>query len=108
VTFPKADTPPVDGSWLLTVYDAQHFFSPKELGRYSLGTKKKIHDDGSLTIYVQPTSPGKYLETNWLPAPAGAFSLYLGRTGRRLKLLTVAGRRHRLGDNEDGIRLDRW
>ncbi|MBB4351033.1 DUF1254 domain-containing protein [Aliirhizobium cellulosilyticum] len=80
VTFPKDNTPPVHGFWSLTVYDAQHFFSPNELGCYSLGTKNKtlkIDDDGSLTIYVQPTSPGKDLETNWLPAPAGDFSLYL-------------------------------
>jgi hypothetical protein len=80
VTFPKGKTPPVDGFWSLTVYDAQHFFAPNELGRYSLGTKNKtltLDSDGSLTIYVQHTSPGNDLEANWLPAPSGDFSLYL-------------------------------
>ncbi|MNR54311.1 hypothetical protein D3C85_1744740 [compost metagenome] len=29
--------------------------------------------DGGFTIYVQTQSPGKALETNWLPAPEGPF-----------------------------------
>jgi hypothetical protein len=80
VTFPKGETPPVEGFWSLTIYDAQHFFVPNTLNRFSLGTKNKAlkyNDDGSLTIYVQENSPGKDREANWLPAPAGEFSLYL-------------------------------
>jgi hypothetical protein len=30
-------------------------------------------EDGSLTLYVQKESPGKKLESNWLPAPDGPF-----------------------------------
>jgi hypothetical protein len=30
-------------------------------------------DDGSITIYIQATSPGKDRESNWLPAPDGPF-----------------------------------
>jgi hypothetical protein len=41
VTFAKDETPPVDGFWSLTLYDAAHFFVSNELNRYSLGTKKK-------------------------------------------------------------------
>ena len=37
----------------------------------------KPNPDGSLTIYVQQTSPGKDKEADWLPAPKGDFSLYL-------------------------------
>nr|WP_222859009.1 DUF1254 domain-containing protein [Paraburkholderia phenoliruptrix] len=81
VTFPKGQTPPVDGFWSLTLYDDAHFFVPNRLKRYSLGTKNrnlKFNADGSLTLYVQADSPGADRETNWLPAPAGApFSLYL-------------------------------
>lgn len=80
VTFPKDATPPVHGFWSLTLYDAQHFFVPNGLSRYSLGTKNKTlspNDDGSLTIYVQEKSPGNGKEQNWLPAPVGNFSLYL-------------------------------
>jgi hypothetical protein len=33
--------------------------------------------DGSLTIYVQPDSPGEDKEPNWLRAPSGGFDLIL-------------------------------
>jgi hypothetical protein len=47
---------------------------------YSLGTKNKSlqrNPDGSLTLYAGAKSPGKDKEPNWLPAPAGHFSLYI-------------------------------
>ena len=49
------------------------------IDRYSVGDRSNFRygDDGSLTIYVQHESPGKKLETNWLPAPSGPFSLQL-------------------------------
>jgi hypothetical protein len=84
VTFPKAAMPPVDGFWSLTLYDAQHFFVPNELSRFSLGTKNKTlryNEDGSLTLYVQEAPPGKDREPNWLPAPSGDFSLFLRAYG---------------------------
>jgi hypothetical protein len=33
--------------------------------------------DGSLTLYAGAKSPGTEQESNWLPAPAGHFSLYI-------------------------------
>lgn len=81
VTFANGELPPVKGFWSLTLYNEQHFFSPNDLGRYSIGTKNKAlrtNADGSLTIYVQSASPGKDKESNWLPAPENAdFSLYI-------------------------------
>jgi hypothetical protein len=80
VTFPKGQLPPVKGFWSLTLYNEHHFFHPNELKRYSLGTKNKTlkhNDDGSLTLYVQADPPEESLRTNWLPAPKGAFSLYV-------------------------------
>jgi hypothetical protein len=81
VTFPKGQTPPVDGFWSLTLYNEHHLFSPNPFGRYSLGTKNKglkFNDDGSLTLYAQSESPGADKESNWLPAPKDAdFSLYI-------------------------------
>jgi hypothetical protein len=81
VTFAKDQTPPVDGFWSLTLYDAQHFFVPNEVKRYSLGTKNKTlkyNPDGSLTIYVQADPPPEAQRTNWLPAPKNAdFSLFM-------------------------------
>jgi hypothetical protein len=80
VTFAKDQTPPVDGFWSLTLYDAQHFFVPNEIKRYSLGTKNKTlksNADGSLTI-VQADPPPEAQRANWLPAPKNAdFSLFL-------------------------------
>jgi hypothetical protein len=73
-------TPPVDGFWSLTIYNKEHFFEPNPLNRYSLGTKSKsmkLSDEGSLTLYVQNTSPGADKEANWLPAPKDVFSLYI-------------------------------
>lgn len=80
LTFLKDQTPPAYGFWSLTLYDATHFFVPNELNRFSLGTKNKdlvFAKDGSLTIYIQADAPADSQRANWLPAPAGDFTLYL-------------------------------
>jgi hypothetical protein len=80
VTFPAGQTPPVKGFWSLTLYNDKHLFHPNSLNRYSLGTKNttlKRNKDGSLTLCAGETSPGAELESNWLPAPDGTFSLYI-------------------------------
>ena len=78
VTFGTGEIPPVRGFWSLTLYNAEHFFHPNALNRYSLGTKNKTlkyNADGSLTLYVGDSSPGADKESNWLPAPSGSFTL---------------------------------
>jgi hypothetical protein len=80
ITFAKGQVPPVGGFWSLTLYNAEHFFHPNPLNRYSLGTKNKTlkyNADGSLTLYAGAKSPGADKESNWLPAPNGTFSLYM-------------------------------
>jgi len=81
VTFAKGETPPAYGFWSLTLYDAEHFFVPNEIKRYSIGTKNKglkYNADGSLTIHVQADAPADPAQqANWLPAPKGEFSLYI-------------------------------
>jgi hypothetical protein len=80
ITFPKGQLPPVKGFWSVTLYNEHHFFHANPLNRYSLGTKSKslkLNADGSLTLYVGTKFPGKDKEDNWLPAPPGAFSLYI-------------------------------
>jgi hypothetical protein len=80
ITFPKGQLPPVKGFWSLTLYNEHHFFHPNALNRYSLGAKNKDlkpNADGSVTLYAGAKSPGKDKESNWLPAPNGAFSLYI-------------------------------
>lgn len=80
VTFAAGQLPPVKGFWSLTLYNKLHLFSENGLNRYSLGTKNKDlvrNPDGSLTIHVGPTSPGKDKEANWLPSPKEPISLYI-------------------------------
>ena len=62
------------------VPNSAHLFEPNRLNRFSLGTKNKTlkyNQDGSLTLYFQNDSPGADKETNWVPAPKDAFSLYI-------------------------------
>lgn len=80
ITFPAGELPPVHGFWSMTLYNEHHFFYPNDLKRYSLGTKNKglkKNADGSLTLYTGTKSPGADKESNWIPAPNGAFSLYI-------------------------------
>ncbi|UYL08505.1 DUF1214 domain-containing protein [Bdellovibrio sp. SKB1291214] len=78
--FPKDKLPPVQGFWSVSLYNTRKFFVPNSLNRFALtgseGLKKNT--DGSIDIYVQAVSPGKSLESNWLPAPANEdFSLVM-------------------------------
>ena len=73
--FDKGQTPPVDGFWSLTMYDASFFFVPNPLNRYTLSSRNKFvtNPDGSVDLYLQADSPGKAKEANWLPAPKAKF-----------------------------------
>lgn len=77
--FEKGQTPPADGFWSLTMYDAQYFFVDNPLNRYTVSSRFdfKYNADGSLDLYIQNESPGKDKEANWLPAPKGDFVLML-------------------------------
>jgi len=77
--FLKGQTPPANAFWSLTMYDAEYFFVPNPLHRYTLSSRFdfKYGKDGSLDFYIQKDSPGKDRESNWLPAPAGKFILML-------------------------------
>ncbi|HSD91726.1 MAG TPA: DUF1214 domain-containing protein [Methyloceanibacter sp.] len=78
VTFKQV--PPVKGFWSITLYDKYHFLAPNEIGRFALGTRSKelrYASEGSVTIYIQKDRPDAELVSNWLPAPADEFSLYI-------------------------------
>jgi hypothetical protein len=80
ITFEAGELPPVNGFWSLTLYNEHHFYNVNPLGRYSLGTKSpdlKTNDDGSLTLYAGATPSDEDKQSNWLPAPAAPFSLYI-------------------------------
>lgn len=42
-----------------------------------MNKNRKFNADGSLTLYVQSSSPEAYRVDNWLPAPRETFSLYV-------------------------------
>ncbi|MCD4736053.1 MAG: DUF1254 domain-containing protein [Bacteroidales bacterium] len=78
MTFKKGEFPPVSAFWSLTMYDGKtSLLIDNPLNRYLLNSPMMdsfvMGEDGSLTIYVQKDSPGKDIESNWLPAPDGPF-----------------------------------
>jgi hypothetical protein len=77
--FNKGELPPVDGFWSLTMYDANYFFVPNPINRYTVSQRNKFktNADGSVDLYVQNESPGKDKEQNWLPAPKDQFILMM-------------------------------
>lgn len=68
------------GFWSVTMYDgATKLTVPNPINRYFLGSANdlKKNDDGSVTMYLQATSPGADKESNWLPSLTGPFYLLL-------------------------------
>ena len=78
LSFPKGEIPPAGAFWSLTMYDADGFPVPNPQNRFAIGDRDALvyNSDGSLDIYIQPESPGKYREANWLPSPgSGALNI---------------------------------
>ena len=76
--FPSGGLPPNDAFWSLTMTDAQKRLVANPANRYAVGDRSGLvpNADGSLDIYIQTASPAGH-ESNWLPAPAGDFMLWL-------------------------------
>ncbi len=90
LTFPAGKLPPVDAFWSITMYGLDANLVDNPIDRYSIGDRSpglKYSADGSLTLYMQHESPGKDLESNWLPAPDGNFYVSL-RTYRPRQEIT--------------------
>jgi len=70
--FDKAELPPVNAFWSVTMYDAEGFQAANELDRFAIGDRDalKYNADGSLDLYLQHASPGADKVSNWLPAPS--------------------------------------
>ncbi|WP_010483542.1 DUF1254 domain-containing protein [Pseudomonas sp. S9] len=85
ITFAKGATPPVKFFWSYTMYKLpQRWLVENPIERYSLSSATpglKENPDGSLTIHVAHESPGKEMESNWLPSPKGPFWLVLRNYG---------------------------
>ena len=79
IRFAKDALPPVKAFWSVTMYNAKQAFVANPIDRYAIGDRDKLAtgSDGSVTLYIQKDSPGKDLESNWLPAPADSFNLVM-------------------------------
>lgn len=88
--FDKGATPPADAFWSITLYDKDGFQVGNSLNRFALSSwmPLKQNPDGSLDLYFQNESPGGDKETNWLPAPKGAFNLTMRIYAPRSEALT--------------------
>ena len=76
--FEKDELPQVDAFWSMTMYSLpDQLMVENPIDRYSIGDRSNLRygKDGSLTIYIQHDSPAKSKASNWLPAPAGPFTL---------------------------------
>jgi hypothetical protein len=78
IHFPPGGLPPNDAFWSLTMGDATNRFVANPINRYSVGERSGLvpNADGSVDIYIQHAAPTGH-DANWLPAPAGAFILWL-------------------------------
>lgn len=76
--FPPGGLPPNNATWSLTLTDPQAHFVNNSINRYSVGPESGLvqNANGSVSIYIQNIPPAGN-ESNWLPAPAGAFKLWL-------------------------------
>ncbi len=76
--FPPGGLPPNDAFWSLTMADPKEHFVPNPIDRYSVGDRSGLAPnlDGSVDIYLQNAAPAGG-RSNWLPAPAGRFNLWL-------------------------------
>jgi len=74
--FPEGQLPPNEAFWSLTMTDVVGYMVRNPIDRYSVGSSSglALNADGSIDIYIQRTAPAGH-ESNWLPAPSGAFKL---------------------------------
>ena len=78
--FAKDQLPPVNAFWSVTMYELpQSLLYDNALDRYLINSamlpKLDKEKDGSITLYIQHASPGPKHQSNWLPAPAGPFTV---------------------------------
>jgi len=80
IHFNEGQLPPVNAFWSITLYNDKGYLMKNPINRYGISPhlgKLSYNVDGSLTIFVGNTAPGKYNMANWLPAPEDSFNLIL-------------------------------
>ena len=76
--FPPGQLPPNHAFWSLTMGDAKNQYVANPLNRFCVSDRSGLvqNPDGSVDIYIRSVAPAEH-ESNWLPAPAGNFILWL-------------------------------
>ncbi len=76
--FAAGQLPPNNAFWSLTMADARQRFVPNPINRYIVNDRSGLvpNADGSVDIYIQNAAPAAH-QSNWLPAPASNFILWL-------------------------------
>lgn len=76
--FPPGGLPPNNAAWSLTMGNWRRLMVENPIHRYSVGGRSGLvpNADGSIDIIIRNTPPAVH-ESNWLPAPAGDFMLWL-------------------------------
>ncbi len=82
IRFEPGQLPPVKAFWSITMYDASDgMLVANPIDRFSIGDRTpglQADADGGLTLYLQHNAPDEPAErANWLPSPAGGFTLCL-------------------------------
>lgn len=82
LTFAAGQFPPVNAFCSVTMYDGKtQLLIQNPINRYLVNSPMspnlKKNADGSLTLYIQQSSPGVDKESNWLPAPDGPIYLVM-------------------------------
>lgn len=80
--FGPSQLPPVNSFWSLTMYaEPTKLMVANPIDRYLLNSTMLAQfardANRGLTLLIQHESPGKDREANWLPAPAGPFSMMM-------------------------------
>lgn len=92
LTLSTEKIPQANYFWSITIYDEDRFLVENEIERYSLGDRSEslsYSDDGSLSIYIQPTRPEDSKMSNWLPSPGnGRFFINVRIYGPSAETLT--------------------
>ena len=76
--FAAGQLPPNNAFWSLTMADGRQRFVPNPINRYIVNDRSGLlpNADGSVDIYIQNAAPAGH-QSNWLPAPASNFILWL-------------------------------
>jgi hypothetical protein len=78
IHFKASQLPPVNAFWSVTMYELPaSLLVANPINRYLINSPMlpslKRDADGGITLYIQFETPGKNMESNWLPAPKGTF-----------------------------------